>query len=71
MLNKLKESLKSRAQECLKIVMNMSIGIILKLVYRYHGKLTFKYVKGGAKLVETDFTIRDEKVIKSIKQLKL
>ena len=27
------------------------------------GKLTFKHVKGGVKLVETDFTIKDEKAI--------
>ena len=25
-----------------------------------HGKLTYKYVKGGVKLVETDFTIKEE-----------
>ena len=30
------------------------------------GKLTFKHVKGGVKLIETDFTIKEEKVIKSI-----
>ena len=24
-----------------------------------HGKLTYKYVKGGVKLVETDFTIKE------------
>ena len=30
------------------------------------GKLTFKHVKGGVKLVETDFTIKEEKVIKHI-----
>ena len=30
------------------------------------GKLTFKHVKGGVKLVETDFTIKEEKVIKNI-----
>lgn len=31
------------------------------------GKLTFKHVKGGVKLVETDFTIKDDKIIKSVK----
>ena len=30
------------------------------------GKLTFKHVKGGVKLVETDFTIKDEKMKKNI-----
>ena len=30
------------------------------------GKLTFKHVKGGVILVETDFTIKEEKVIKTI-----
>ena len=32
-----------------------------------HGKLTYKYVKGGVKLIETDFTIKEE----NIKQLDL
>ena len=30
------------------------------------GKLTFKHVKGGVKLVETDFTIKEEKTISNI-----
>ena len=30
------------------------------------GKLTFKHVKGGVKLVETDFTIKEEKLKYSI-----
>lgn len=30
------------------------------------GKLTFKHVVGGVKLVETDFTIKEEKLIKNI-----
>lgn len=30
------------------------------------GKLTFKHVKGGVILVETDFTIKEEKMKKSI-----
>ena len=32
------------------------------------GKLTFKHVKGGVILVETDFTIKEEKVLKNIAQ---
>ena len=31
------------------------------------GKLTFKHVKGGVKLVPTDFTITEEKTVKMIK----
>ena len=31
------------------------------------GKLVFKHVKGGVKLVETDFTIKDEKLFPMIK----
>lgn len=27
-----------------------------------HGKLTYKYLKGGVKLVETDFTIKEDKI---------
>lgn len=34
------------------------------------GKLTFKHVKGGVKLVETDFTIKEEKIISNIEQMK-
>lgn len=30
------------------------------------GKLTFKHVKGGVKLVETEFTIKDDKMSKNI-----
>ena len=30
------------------------------------GKLTFKHVKGGVKLVETDFTIKEENIKNSI-----
>ena len=29
-----------------------------------HGKLTYKYVKGGVKLIETDFTIKKDLIIK-------
>lgn len=31
------------------------------------GKLTFKHVKGGVILVETDFTIKDDAIIKNLK----
>ena len=34
------------------------------------GKLTFKHVKGGVKLVETDFTIKEEKAKSSIANFK-
>lgn len=34
------------------------------------GKLTFKHVKGGVKLVETDFTIKEDKLIKGIERHK-
>lgn len=34
------------------------------------GKLTFKHVKGGVKLVETDFTIKDTKLQKNIEKYK-
>ena len=34
------------------------------------GKLTFKHVKGGVKLVETEFTIKEEKTIKNIVNFK-
>lgn len=30
------------------------------------GKLTFKHIKGGVKLIETDFTLKDEKIIKTL-----
>jgi len=34
------------------------------------GKLTFKHVKGGVKLVETDFTIKEEKLLPTIETQK-
>ena len=34
------------------------------------GKLTFKHVKGGVKLVETDFTIKEEKIKSNIEKFK-
>jgi len=42
------------------------LGTTLKLVLVVVGKLTFKHVKGGVILVETEFTIKEEKVIKTI-----
>lgn len=43
-------------------------GINLKQDFLVHGKLTFKHVKGGVILVDTDFTIKEEKVIKNIEK---
>ncbi len=34
--------------------------------FHVHGKLTFKHVKGGVKLIETNFTLKEERIIKSI-----
>lgn len=34
------------------------------------GKLTFKHVKGGVILVDTDFTIKEEKTISNIVKFK-
>lgn len=34
------------------------------------GKLTFKHLKGGVKLVGTDFTIKEEKIKTSIAKMK-
>lgn len=42
---------------------------ILKLDLHAHGKLTFKHVKGGVKLVETDYTIKDEKLLADISKI--
>lgn len=39
-----------------------------KVGFTCSGKLTFKHVKGGVKLVDTDFTIKDLKLQKSIKK---
>lgn len=44
-------------------------GKHLKQDLHVGGKLTFKHVKGGVKLVETDFTIKDDTLLKSIKDL--
>lgn len=33
------------------------------------GKLTFKQVEGGVKLIETDFTIKEEKTLKAIEEI--
>lgn len=43
---------------------NLKQGLLVR------GKLTFKHVKGGVKLVDTDFTIKEEKVINNIKNFK-
>ena len=37
-----------------------------KTCFTCGGKLTFKHVKGGVILIETDFTIKEEKVLKNI-----
>lgn len=55
---------------CLKIVIHKLNGKNLKLVLNAHGKLTFKHVVGGVKLVDTDFTIKEEKVINNFKNFK-
>ena len=40
-----------------------------KVGFTCPGKLTFKHVRGGVKLVETDFTIKEEELIKNIKEV--
>lgn len=45
-------------------------GKNLKQVLHAHGKLTFKHVKGGVKLVDTDFTIKEEKIKSNIDKFK-
>ena len=52
--------------ECLKVVINMLNGKNSKQGFHVHGKLTFKHVKGGVKLIETNFTLKEERIIKSI-----
>ena len=42
----------------------------LKRVLLLLGKLTFKHVKGGVILVETDFTIKEEKTKTIIEKFK-
>lgn len=54
---------------CQKLAIRKLSGIYLKLDLHAGGKLTFKHVKGGVKLVETDFTIKDDTLIKSIENL--
>lgn len=34
------------------------------------GKLTFKHVKGGVKLIETEFTLKDDTFISAIEKIK-
>ena len=41
-----------------------------KTGFRCGGKLAFKHVKGGVQLVDTEFTIKEEKVITAIKRIK-
>lgn len=53
-------------QECRNNVILKSSGKNLKQVLLVHGKLTFKHVKGGVKLVETDFTIKEDKIKNNI-----
>ena len=48
--------------------MNLLNGINLKQDLHVHGKLTFKHIKGGVKLIETEFTIKEEKTIKNIEK---
>lgn len=67
-LQKKTEKFKLHVQECQKIAMILLHGIILRLVLLVGGKLTFKHVKGGVKLVETEFTIKEEKTIKNIEK---
>ena len=45
-------------------------GKILKQDLNVGGKLVFKHVKGGVKLVETEFTIKDEEVRRNIEKFK-
>ena len=53
-------------QECQKVAIHKLNGTSLKLDLHVGGKLTFKHVKGGVILVDTDFTIKEEKLIKNI-----
>ena len=57
-------------QVCQRVVILKSSGKNLKLVLHVVGKLTFKHVKGGVKLVETDFTIKEEKIKSTIEKFK-
>lgn len=40
-----------------------------KVGFTCSGKLTFEHIKGGVRLIDTDFTIKDSKIIDSIKSL--
>lgn len=44
--------------------MNLKLGLLA------HGKLTFKHVKGGVKLIDTEFTIKEEKFVSFIDKKK-
>ena len=57
-------------QECQRVVILLLNGIILNLDLHVGGKLTFKHVKGGVKLVETDFTIKEDKFNTNIERNK-
>ena len=57
-------------QECQKLVISLLNGKHLKQDLLVLGKLTFKHVKGGVKLVETDFTIKEEKLLPNIEKSK-
>ena len=48
--------------------MIMLHGKILKQDFHVLGKLTFKHIKGGVKLVDTEFTIKEEKFKSSIEK---
>lgn len=50
-------------QVYLKIVTIKLPGKTLKKDLQQVGKLTYKYVKGGVKLVETDFTIKESDLL--------
>lgn len=57
-------------QVCQKVVMIKLNGKNLRLVFLVGGKLTFKHVKGGVILVDTEFTIKEEKFINNIEKFK-
>lgn len=51
-------------QACRKVATIKSHGRNLRQVLHVHGKLTFKHVKGGVILIDTDYTIKEEKLLK-------
>ena len=40
------------------------------MIHSFGGKLTFKHVKGGVKLIETEFTLKDDTFISVIAKIK-